>query len=188
MKKYILVGIVLVIAAFLFLNYTGGTKTGLLVMKITDARPPANIDAINLTISKIEIHKADADEAIDNETNVTEENVSETSGWIIFSDETQTFDLLQLQGITDILGNKTLEVGKYTQIRLTVESVMVIEGGNVIHDAIVPSNKVKIIKPFEIKENQTTTIVLDFEADKFVVVTGAGKYLVKPTQIKISLE
>lgn len=113
--------------------------------------------------------------------NGTDESVG---GWIVFSEETHVFDLLLLQGIEDIIGNKTFDVGKYTQIRLIVDSVLVTDSG-IDYEATVPSGKIKLIHPFEINANQTTTLVLDFEVDKFLVKTGSGKYSVKPAQIKV---
>lgn len=227
----------------------GIQEKGTLIMKITDARPDSNITAVEVTISMIEVHKADTVEnvsetppipdtcdglcqfqgyasgvcrgapVIPNATICSKDEVNigntsdctipyengqpligvmygcccnttaappaeETTGWIVFSNETHVFDLLLLQGIEDILGNKSLDVGKYTQIRLKVDSVLVTDSG-VDYEATVPSGKIKLIHPFEIKANQTTTLVLDFEADKFLVKTGAGDYIIKPAQIKV---
>ena len=50
----------------------------------------------------------------------------------------------------------------------------------------VPSNKIKLIKPFTINSGDTTTITLDFDAEKSVHQAGS-KYILKPT-IKVIQE
>jgi hypothetical protein len=112
----------------------------------------------------------------------------EETGWIIFSSQTQTFDLIELRDVYEILGNKSLTAGKYTQIRLhIVEAVGEINGEEKV--LTVPSGKLKLIHPFYIVENQTTILTLDFDAEKSVHGTGeSGKYILRPTIKVISGE
>lgn len=115
-----------------------------------------------------------------------EENDNE-SGWITIVDESQTFDLLALQNVSALLGEKNLTVGKYTQIRLTVESaVITINKSGIIeeHTLQVPSDKIKLIRPFTISKNETTVLTLDFIVGESIHQTGNGKFILKPT-IKI---
>lgn len=44
----------------------------------------------------------------------------------------------------------------------------------------MPSKELKLVHPFDVSANGTTALVLDFDADKMVTVTGAGKIIVKP--------
>lgn len=46
--------------------------------------------------------------------------------------------------------------------------------------ATLPSDKLKIIGNFDVEQDGTTTITLDFDADKSLVITGEGKILFKP--------
>jgi len=46
---------------------------------------------------------------------------------------------------------------------------------------------VKLIKPFQINDNETTTLTLDFDVQKSVHETGEGTYIFTPT-IKIIKE
>jgi PKD repeat protein len=115
-----------------------------------------------------------------------EENDNE-SGWLTIVNESQTFDLVALQNVTDLLGEKNLTVGKYTQIRLTVVSaVITINTSGVIeeHTLQVPSDKIKLIHPFSIAKNETTVLTLDFNVNQSIHQTGNGKFMLKPT-IKI---
>jgi hypothetical protein len=119
-----------------------------------------------------------------------EEEENGDAGWFTIVNESQTFDLIALQNVTDVLGEKNLSAGKYTQIRLTVEKaeITVNNSGELeIHDLKIPSGKVKLTKGFWIYENETTTLTLDFDIHESVHKTGSNKYMMKPT-IKIIQE
>lgn len=107
------------------------------------------------------------------------------AGWKTVVDEEQTFDLIELIGVKEFLGETDLTSGKYTQIRLLVSSIN-LEVDGVPVTLKVPSNKIKLIKPFTISANKTTTLTLDFDAEKSVHQAG-DKYILKPT-IKVIQE
>jgi hypothetical protein len=112
------------------------------------------------------------------------------AGWYTIVEESQTFDLIALQDVTDVLGEEELTAGKYTQIRLTVEKANITinnDGEIEVHDLKIPSNKVKLIKPFWIYEDETTVLTLDFDVYESVHKTGNNKYMMKPT-IKVIQE
>jgi len=118
---------------------------------------------------------------------IDQENQDNQSGWLTIVNKSQTFDLIALQNITALLGEKNLTAGKYTQIRLTVESaVLTINRSGAIEEQSlkVPSSKIKLIHPFTITENETTVLTLDFLVDQSIHETGNGKFMMKPT-IKI---
>lgn len=156
------------------------TGTGHLVLKITDAPGDLNITRANVTISQVKVHlSAGGGNESENETNGT-------AGWYSVVNLSQTFDLIALQNVTDILGSTNLSAGWYTQIRLYVDkAVLTIDG--VEYDCKIPSNTIKLIKPFRITQNSTTTLILDFDVQKSVHETSNGKYMFKPT-IKIIQE
>jgi hypothetical protein len=116
---------------------------------------------------------------------VDEEDDVLTAGWHTIVEEPKDFDLMALQGVTEVLGEATLPVGKYTQIRLSVEraNITIINetGFPEVHDMMIPSNKVKLINPFLIYEDETTELTLDFEVNKSVHQTGNNKFIMKPT-------
>ena len=119
-----------------------------------------------------------------------------------------TLNLLELvSGVREELGIVELEIGHYTQMRLLIDSVpddtinilsqdhpyanYVIDQSNPpnVHELKIPSGfqtGVKIVGGFDINTNQTTELILDFDACRSVVQAGkSGKWLLKPT-IKIA--
>ena len=146
--------------------------TGTLVMKLTDAPPDLNITAALVTISQVNVHYAGT-----NDTN---------GSWITVINESQTFDLIQIQNATEFLGSMSLPAGWYTQIRLFVDSAIVTIDG-IQYDLKIPSNKVKLITPWLLQDGQTLTLTLDFDVQKSVHETGSGNYIMKPT-IKVIQE
>jgi len=119
-----------------------------------------------------------------------EDDDGSEAGWHTIVDESQTFDLIVLQDVKEELGLNELTIGKYTQIRLTVEKANITinnDGENEVHDLKIPSKKVKLIKPFWIYEDDTTVLTLDFDLYESVHKTGNDKYIMKPT-IKVIQE
>lgn len=107
-----------------------------------------------------------------------------TAGWYTIVEESQEFDLIALQDVNSLLGEKNLSVGKYTQIRLIVEEAIITinnSGEKEVHNLTIPSNNVKLIKPFSIYENETTILTLDFDVYKSIHKTGKNKYIMRPT-------
>jgi hypothetical protein len=121
---------------------------------------------------------------------VEDDDNDNDAGWYTIVEESQTFDLIALQDVKEELGLKNLSVGKYTQIRLTVEKAEIIinnDGESEVHDLKIPSKKVKLIKPFWIYKDNTTVLTLDFDVHESVHKTGSDKYIMKPT-IKVIQE
>ncbi len=121
---------------------------------------------------------------------IDQEDNDNDSEWLTIVNESQTFDLLALQNVSALLGEKNLTAGKYTQIRLTVVSanITINRSGTIEHHAMkVPSDKIKLIHPFTILKNETTVLTLDFDVGKSIHETGNGKFMMKPT-IKIIQE
>jgi hypothetical protein len=147
--------------------------TGTLVMQLTDA-PGLNITEALVDISEVTVHYTGTCE---NDTNGT---------WITIVNETQTFDLIQLQDATEVLGEVNLSAGWYTQIRLYVDNALVTIDGEQ-YDLKIPSKKVKLITPFMVQDNETLTLTLDFDVQKSVHKNGKNKYIMRPT-IKVIQE
>ena len=59
----------------------------------------------------------------------------------------------------------------------------------VLKDATVPSGKLRFVHPFDVQAGNVTKLLFDFDADKFVTVTGSpkdAKIMVKPV-IKLTV-
>ena len=170
------------------------TISGTLKVYVTDAPPREEVTSVNVTISQVQVHKAVAEQereqsGSDNQIPEQEQQqIQEGEGeWITIdlSDNT-TFDLLQIEGIEQFFGSSEVAAGKYTQVRLVVDAIKVKLGNQEPQDATLPSNELKLVRPFDVMAGETTLIVLDFDADKMVTVTGAGKIIVKPV-IKLTV-
>lgn len=138
-------------------------------LKIFMTDSPADYDEVNIVVERVEVHHAGAG----------------TEGWFIINNQTAVYNLLELRnGASVVLGENFLEAGHYTQIRLIIG-----EGSNIVIDGQtypleIPSGTqtgVKLIHQFTIEPNITYELMLDFEVEKSVVVTGNGKFLLKPT-------
>ena len=114
-----------------------------------------------------------------------DEGYSSEAGWYTIVEESNEFDLIALQDVTEVLGEETLTIGQYTQIRLTVEqaTITIINETDEpeFYDMMIPSGTVKLIKPFWIYEDETTELTLDFNVNESVHQTGNNKFIMKPT-------
>lgn len=151
------------------------SEKGTLVMQMTDAPSALNIEKAFVTVSKIQVHLA-----------VEDENATTESGWITVVEGPKTFDLVAIKDITGFLGETQLNVGKYTQIRLTVDNALVTIDGKE-SDLTIPSKTVKIVRPFDVVAGETLTLTLDFDAQESIKSTGKETYIMNPT-IKILQE
>ena len=176
------------------LTACGGGGTGTLSVGLTDA-PTEAYKAVYVTIDAVQVHAKGPGE--DNE-----------NAWVTIASPKQTFNLLDLtNGVVAGLGQGPLEAGSYTQIRLIIGATpdagpnllchshpfanYVIDADDEeIHELTVPSGEQTGLKLIcagkcDIAENQTTELILDFDAAASVVVAGnSGNYNLKPT-IKI---
>jgi len=167
------------------------TPGGTLKVYVTDAPPREEVTSIMVTVSEIQVHKAVAEQEKDQQQSGTDDQTQEQEQqqtqlgegeWLTIelSDNTITFDLLEIKGVERFVGTSEVEEGKYTQVRLVIDKVQVELGSGGLQDATLPSNELKIVHPFDVIEGETTALVIDFEADKMVTVTGANKIIVKP--------
>jgi hypothetical protein len=179
------------------LDASGGSL-GRLVVKITDA-PNVALDRVMLTITGLQVHKAVADneqeqeqEQNNGETQSQEVNQNQNEnkgGWeeieLIGADEDGklTFNLLDYRdGLQKMAAIANLEPGKYTQIRMEVETVELdLAGGDTTTiPATLPSGSLKFIQPFDLVAGQTTELLFDIDAMKSVHQNGKDNYMFKP--------
>ncbi len=115
---------------------------------------------------------------------VDDDDDNSTAGWYTIVNVSKTFDLIALQNVTDLLGEKNLSTGKYTQIRLNITeaNITINNSGKIaVYNLKIPSNKVKLIKSFWIYENETTILTLDFDVYESIHKAGKDKYIMRPT-------
>ncbi len=168
---------------------------GTLKVYVTDKRSREQVTSILGTVSEVQVHKALAEQEREqeqqqlttgNQTREQEQEQQPQQGqgeWISVNiDETaRTFDLFDIEGIEQYLGQIAIEAAKYTQVRLVIEGVQVaFNSSGSLEDATIPSKELKIVHPFNIVRGETTALIIDFDADKMVTLTGSGDIIVKP--------
>ena len=136
-------------------------STGIIQVLVTDA-PKHDVHSVNITVSKVEVHKAGGDGTSGKWTslNVTHE---------------KPFNLLDLQnGLTMLLADGEVKAGKYTQLRMTIFEVIV-DYDDVVQEAEVPSGELKFVHPFTLEAGGSITLIVDIDAAKSVIITGGKK-------------
>ena len=162
LKKYgVIIAAIIVIASFsgCVQKGKGGKEYGELAIKITDA---PSITSVIVTISNISVHSS-------NQSN---------GRWFYVVNGSHEINLTKIKNVEEFLGSATLPVGHYTQIRLYVEKAVATIDGK-IYNLTIPSKSIKLVRSFEIKANQTTTLLLDFNAEKSIHHAD-GKYIMMP--------
>jgi hypothetical protein len=146
--------------------------------------------AVYVTIARVDVHLGG--------------NENSPNNWKTVATPARTYNLLELvNGVREHLGLAELDAGSYTQMRLIIGSepdddglnifhtphphanYVVLAGTDEIHELKVPSGPqtgIKLVHGFTVMENQTTELILDFNAATSVVKAGAsGLWLLKPT-------
>ncbi|KAB2836709.1 DUF4382 domain-containing protein, partial [bacterium] len=177
--------------AFATLAACGGGGTGTLSVGLTDA-PTEDYAAVYVTINEIQVHRNGP-------------GSDDEGGWQTVAQPNRTYNLLDLtDGVVEGLGEGPLEAGSYSQIRLIIGTApdaspnilchthpfanyVIDADDSEIHELTVPSGeqtglKIVCAGKCDIAENQTTELILDFDAAASVVVAGSsGNYNLKPT-------
>ena len=147
-------------------NLTG--QDGRLKIYISDS--PSSLDSVVICVKRVEVHKSGSDS---------------TSGWFTINDSTRYFDLLQLRnGANAVLGDSMLSAGHYTQIRLIIGDGSYIVDNGLRFDLIIASGYqtgLKLTHEFTIDPGAEYDLLLDFDVNRSIVITGNGIYKLKPT-------
>jgi len=148
----------------------GGTgSSGSLRVAITDAKPalPAGIVQVLVTIDEVSVHQSGG--------KWTSLPLTQTPF---------TIDLLQYSdgNTTQLVPQTTLTSGKYTQIRLGVQSAMVVTDTGAQIPVEIPSGNLKTDKNFDftVAGGGAVALTVDFDLSQSLVVTGSDKYKLKP--------
>jgi hypothetical protein len=166
--------LIYIIPVVLILFYTGckdnstnpGTSQGQLKISMVDS--PAQFDQVNIVVTRVEVHMADSSEG----------------GWMIVNPVPHTYDLLQLtNGASVVLGDTFLTAGHYTQIRLVLgDGCNVVTNGDTI-PLVIPSGMqtgIKLNHEFDLLPGNLYELMLDFNAEQSIHITGNGEYMMNP--------
>ncbi len=133
---------------------------GTIEIRVTDP-PPADVESAFVTLTNIEVQR-------------------EGGGWETIIIDEVTFDLMDVIGVTEVLGDANVIAGSFTQIRLDVAEVEVVFVTDYTTDPIttdtvtarVPSEKLRIVKAFEVVGGVKTVLTLDFDGEKSLILPG----------------
>jgi hypothetical protein len=149
--------------------------------------PPNSVKSVDIFIVRID---AKAQEPSDDAANEdTEDAESEKDGWVTVAEPNATFDLMKLaDGTNTFLGDAKVAAGNYNGFRLIIDpaksSVTLNDGKNTVigGESIVglkfPSAAKTGIKiklsggPVDVKEGETSTLIVKFDVLKSFVVRG----------------
>ncbi len=182
---------------------TDRIATGLVEVHLTDAPPSKakQLTSIMLTISSVEIHSVVAGRERERTQQGNSDNatISDSTRQVIVQErerqrqqqggdswiriniiKNNTIDLLKIKGMDTLIATKEVQAGEYTQVRLSIDKAVVGYSNNTTETAIIPSNEIKFVKTFNVLENKTTALIIDFDADKSVHFTGSEKVMIKP--------
>lgn len=175
-----------------------GHKDAAVQVLMTDA-PAADADAVYVNVVETRVHFTPVDDRtatpgveepsptpVIGEPTPTPIPDEEDSAWITISSQPESYDLLTLQNnVTAALGDANLGPGYIDQVRLVLDAenpgAIVVEG--VTYPLTVPSGSesgLKVKGDIELREDMTTVVLIDFDAEKSVVQTGNGSYQLKP--------
>ena len=147
----------------------GGSASGSASVAITDAKPalPPGITQVFVTIDEVSVHQSGGE--------WTSLPLAQTPFKI---------DLLQFADghTTQLVPQVTLPSGKYTQVRLGVQSAMIFTDTGQQIPVEIASGDLKTDKnfDFEVTGGGAVALTVDFDLSKSLVATGSGKYKLKP--------
>ena len=142
---------------------------GDMTVKMTDA--PSSYSEVNVDIQYVQVHYEDERRG--------------NSGWVDLETKAGIYNLLELQNnVTVILSDeRKLQAGKITQMRLVLGKRNSLVTANVTYAMQVPSgyeSGLKLDLHTKVAPGKRTEIVLDFDADRSVVLEANGTYSLKP--------
>lgn len=129
---------------------------------------PAEYDEVNIVIEKVEVGR----------------DSSGQKEWTIISNETKTYNLLELRnGNVVLIGDATVSTGHYSYLRLTIGAssnvvingvpfILLLQGGL--------QATVEIAHEFDVTVNASYEMTIDFDAEKSII-SGSGNYFLRST-------
>lgn len=149
--------------------------------------PFTDAKAVLVTFSSVRAHRSDSDWTVVPFINAA---------------TTRTCDLKKLETSEDVLGSAGLPAGHYTQVRLVVQSATLFFDNASTGSACaaniappagasaaveIPSGEVKLNREFDITSSSSTTMLLDFEGNQSIHLTGNGRYMMSPVITVLSV-
>jgi len=169
------------------MNSTAKPSLGLMMLAVILAAcggsPTAPSDPPNLVVRLTDDHTEQVDEVNLFFTSVTAKPADgpreTTLGLALGPDNPQ--DLLKLQNKVITLATAVVDPGTYEFLMINLDETMsnlVVDGSPI--SLQIPSEKIKILGGFVVPEDGVTTVTLDFDAERSLVLLGNGDWLLTP--------
>jgi hypothetical protein len=146
-----------------------GNQSGLgtLAVRLMDA--PAAYQAVNIAIDSVRVHVESGDTV---------------NGWYTISRSPAIYNVLDYgNGKDTLIAEGAIPSGRYSQIRLYIGQGSNVVENNVTHPLEVPSGSqsgLKLNIQATILPGVKYVVTLDFDVSRSIVVTGNGRYKLKP--------
>lgn len=136
------------------------------------------------TMLRVELTDAPTDELSAVNVYISGLKVKPTTGPVVrIANDIGPIDLLTLRDTSELLVAAEVEPGDYEFIEVQLD-----EAGSSVVDAAtneelpvkVPSEKIKVLGGFTVAPDATTTVLLDFDADRSLKRRGSGEWLLEP--------
>ena len=158
-----------VMAAVLISACSDDPKNARVEIRLTDA--PGDYEEVNIDIQEVRVHTND-------------DNSESGSGWESLDITPGVYNLLEFtNGLDTLLGSVEVPEGKVSQIRLVLGNNNSIKVDGQTYNLSTPSAQqsgLKLNVHQEVRGGITYRFLLDFDAAKSIVLTGAGTYKLKP--------
>lgn len=144
-------------------NNNGTAQSTKFNLRMTDA--PGDYDEVNIDVIGAEVH-------------------SDVSGWVPLAVVPGIYDLIKLaNGKDTLIASGQVAVGKVSQIRLILGDNNTIVVDSQSYKLTTPSAQqsgLKLKVNADLVSGVTYEMLIDFDANKSIVETGKGKYILKP--------
>ncbi|MDB5246018.1 MAG: hypothetical protein JWQ40_412 [Segetibacter sp.] len=143
---------------------TDDTSTTQIIIRMTDA--PYNAQEVNVDIRAVRVNFA-----------------GDSTGWHTLNTTAGVYDLLKFQNGTDTaLASGTVPRSNLKELRFILGSNNSIKINNVVYPLTIPGGdesglKIKVNKNLA---SSSDSLLIDFDADASIYMTGAGQYRLKP--------
>jgi|SRR5436190_13762292 len=142
--------------------------------------PFTDAKAVLVTFSSVRAHRSDSDWTVVPFINAA---------------TSRTCDLKKLETSEDVIGTAALPAGHYTQVRLVVQSATLFfdnaATGSACASSIappagasatldIPSGEVKLNREFDVSASSAMTMLIDFDGNGSIHLTGNGRYMMSP--------
>ena len=143
------------------LSINSQVPVGSTVFSISDAPPSYNISAVYINISSVAVHS------------IT------TGKWYKLPLESGTVNIMELQNLSKAVSIAYLPHGNYNVISFGIrKATATVNGTN--QSIIVPSDILRIFEPFNVSDNTTNWVNIDFNLARSLHIASNGKIVMIP--------